>query len=182
MSQAVDVLDSLGSLLTYPENHATSNVKRCLGALKAADSPALASVKEFADFVNGISKEKLQELFTQTFDINPVAALEVGWHLFGERYERGTFIVKMRQTLKRLEIPESTELPDHLTHVLEALGRMESPEADEFAYLFVIPALEKMLAAYKNKKTETPYQVVLEAIVCEIQNRYTQPVQGDSHD
>ncbi len=182
MSQSVDVLDSLGSLLTYPENHATGNVERCLGALKASNSPALPQISQFGEFVNGISKEALQEQFTQTFDINPVAALEVGWHLFGERYERGTFIVKMRQTLKRLDIPESAELPDHLTHVLEALGRMEEPESDEFAYLFVVPALEKMLTAYKNKKTETPYKSVLEAIVCEIQNRYTEPVPGDSHD
>lgn len=176
MSQSVDVFDSLGSLLTYPENHATANVERCLGALMASNSPALAPIRQFAKYVEATSKEEIQEMFTHTFDISPVAALEVGWHLFGERYERGTFIVKMRQTLKRLEIAESAELPDHLTHVLEALGRMDQTEADEFAHLFVLPALKKMLSAYKDK--ENPYKSVLEAISCEIMNRHKQPVQG----
>lgn len=180
MNQAVEVYDSLGSLLNYPENHPAANVERCLSALKASESPALKPLSQFAEHVSASTKEELQELFTHTFDINPVAALEVGWHLFGERYERGTFIVKMRQTLKRLKIPESTELPDHLTHVLEALGRMEQDEADEFAHLFVLPALDKILSALKGK--DNPYANVLEGICCEIKNRHKKPDKGADHD
>jgi len=39
-----------------------------------------------------------------TFDINPACALEVGWHLFGEDYMRGQFLVRMREELSKYEI------------------------------------------------------------------------------
>lgn len=180
MSQATLVYDSLGSLLKYPEHGTADAVKTCLAALQTAESPALESVSKFGEHMAGLSQVETEELFTHTFDINPVCALEVGWHLFGERYERGTFIVKMRQTLRRLNIPESSELPDHITHVLEALGRMEASEADEFAHLFVLPALTKMLHAQKGK--ENAYTGVLEGICREVKNRHQEPAQGADHE
>lgn len=180
MNQAVEVYDTLGSLLKYPENGNADTVKNCIAALQTAESPALEPVTRFAEHMAGLSQVEIEELFTHTFDINPVCALEVGWHLFGERYERGTFIVKMRQTLRRLEIPESSELPDHLTHVLEALGRMDSGEADEFAHLFVLPALTKMLDAQKGK--ENAYTGLLEGICREVRNRHKEPAQGADHE
>ena len=38
--------------------------------------------------------EQIQELYTRTFDINPVCTLEIGWHIFGEDYARGALLVK----------------------------------------------------------------------------------------
>ena len=151
---------------------------QCLATLKSHDSDALEPIRQFADSTSGLSLEELQELYTRTFDINPLCALEVGWHLFGERYERGTFIVKMRQTLREYSLPESAELPDHLTHVLEALGEMNSDDAREFAHLFVLPALEKMLAAYDGK--ENVYANVLDGIRREVINRHGLPAQGEN--
>ncbi|MEE8577846.1 MAG: molecular chaperone TorD family protein [candidate division Zixibacteria bacterium] len=180
MRQVTDLYDGLGGLLKYPEVGTTAVLENCLTALEESGSPALEPVSKFAEHARSSSLEELEELFTRTFDINPVCALEVGWHLFGERYERGTFIVKMRQTMRRLEIPESTELPDHLTHALEALGRMETEEANEFAHLFILPALKKMLDAQKGK--ENPYSSVLDGIDREVKHRYQEPNQGANHE
>ena len=44
----------------------------------------------------GMSVEDLQELYTRTFDWNPDTSLEIGWHLYGENYERGEFLVEVR--------------------------------------------------------------------------------------
>lgn len=178
--ESAEVYNALGGLLIYPEHGATTAAARCVAALKGSGSPAIEPVGKFAEHVSQCSEAEIQELFTRTFDINPVAALEVGWHLFGERYERGTFIVKMRQTLRDLEIPESTELPDHLTHVLEALGRMDANDADEFANMFVLPALSKMQEAHKGK--ENAYTNVLDGISCELKYRHTRSDQGASHE
>ena len=60
----------------------------------------------------------LEEAFTGTFDVNPACALEVGWHLFGEEYARGMFLVRMREELRKYGLAESSELPDHVSHVL----------------------------------------------------------------
>ncbi len=104
MTQMTELYDGLGGLLKYPVAGTTKTVEKCLLALKETGSPALEPISHFAEHVKNSSQEEMEELFTRTFDINPVCALEVGWHLFGERYERGTFIVKIRQTLRRLEI------------------------------------------------------------------------------
>jgi len=78
--------------------------------------------------------------------MNPVSTLEIGWHLFGEQYERGEFLVNMRGRLREAGIPEIGELPDHLLHVLPLLDRLDPQDARAFADTFVLPALEKIAA------------------------------------
>jgi nitrate reductase delta subunit len=173
-------LDSFSNLLNYPSDELFQQVDDCVNLLKLNKSSALKSVEIFSDFVKKSSVDNLQEYYTRTFEINPTCALEVGWHLFGERYERGTFIVKMRQTLRQYCLPESTELPDHLYHVLRALAQMPYDEADEVSNLFLLPAIKKMLEGFKGK--ENVYAHVLKGIQCEIENHYTQSTQGVSHE
>ncbi|MDH3889465.1 MAG: nitrate reductase molybdenum cofactor assembly chaperone [candidate division Zixibacteria bacterium] len=171
-----NIYESLGRLLKYPETDQTLRLDDCVSGLDRADSTALDPVRRFVEGIRDASLEQMQELYTRTFDINPVCALEVGWHLFGERYERGTFIVKMRQTLRQLGLTESAELPDHLPHVLEALGKMDADEAGEFASMFVLPAVEKMLAGFEGK--DNVYSNVLDGICREIKSRHNLSAQG----
>jgi nitrate reductase delta subunit len=109
----------------------------------------------------------MQELYVQTFEFNPACTLEIGWHLFGENYERGEFLVRMRQELRRHGIPESTELPDHLTHLLPLIDRMEHAEAARLAGEYLLPALGKIQLAEDN-----PYGPVLESIVQKLQTDF----------
>jgi nitrate reductase molybdenum cofactor assembly chaperone len=104
-----------------------------------------------------------QELYVQTFEFNPAATLEIGWHLFGENYERGEFLVQMRDELRRHGIPESTELPDHLTYLLPLIARMDRGEAAGLAGQHLLPALAKIKAALAGN----PY----EATIAEIEAR-----------
>jgi nitrate reductase delta subunit len=101
-----------------------------------------------------------QELYVQTFEFNPACTLEIGWHLFGENYERGEFLVRMRQQLRRYGIAESTELPDHLTYLLDLITRMDRDEAAELAGQYILPALAKIREALK----ENPYATLIATI------------------
>jgi len=96
-----------------------------------------------------------QELYVQSFEFNPACTLEIGWHLFGENYERGEFLVRMREELRRHGILETTELPDHLTHMLLLIDRMEHEEAAELAGLSLLPALAKIQDAIKGNSYES---------------------------
>ena len=174
------VYESLSRLLVYPTETIKNTTNECREHMQRTCSSAAEAVVEFSEFVNGSTVSDLQELYTRTFEINPVCALEVGWQLFGERYERGTFIVKMRGTLRELDLPESSELPDHLVHVLQALDRLQPDEAREFASLFLVPAVDKMLDGFKQ--TENAYCKILNAINCEVRDRYNLPAKGVSGD
>jgi nitrate reductase molybdenum cofactor assembly chaperone len=151
---AAERFDALAALLAYPGREYFTSVRKCQELL--ADDPGSLAL------VGPMSMEALQELFIQTFDLSPVCTLELGWHLYGENYERGAFLVRMREQLRECGLLESDELPDHLTHVLAVLGRMQPEAACGFASRFVLPAMAKMLEGLKDK--QNPFENVMKAI------------------
>jgi nitrate reductase delta subunit len=165
--------DRLAALLRYPGEGYQRAAERCVEALSESDSEAASLLGKFLERTQDCPVEELQALYTATFDLDPACSLEVGWHLFGENYERGEFLVKMRGELRRLGLSESTELPDHLTHVLEALARMEPEEAEEFVTACLFPALDKMCVALQGRSNLLE-NIVL-AVVRTLESRYPRP-------
>lgn len=144
---------ALADLVAYPEADYAERLSRCERAL-LEEPGAEAARTHFARFAGACRKEciePLQELYTRSFDLNPDGSLEVGWHLFGENYSRGEFLVEMRRRLRAHGIEESGELPDHLTYVLRVLERMEEGEAREFAARRLLPALDRILHGVKEQ-------------------------------
>lgn len=162
-----DLYRVFAALLTYPDDDYPLRVE---AGRRLAMSEWQQPLEQFAQSIHGIEIWELQELFTRTFDMNPVCSLELGWHLFGENYERGLLLVRMREELRRCGIHESTELPDHLTHALELLGRMDHDRAADFAGACVLPALRKMIAALRGK--ENPFGRVLLAVQAFLQSQF----------
>lgn len=162
MENQTNSCDHLARLLSYPREDYQEAVQHCRQALSRELPEAASFLAKFAEAVQDKSAEELEELYTQTFDLNPACCLELGWHLYGENYERGELLVKVRSKLRRHGIAESIELPDHLTHVLPLLGRMDREEAGQFAASYLLPALEKMLASLAGKNN--PFENVLQAV------------------
>ena len=165
--------DLLASVVGYPGEQYVTKQVLCLEALAESDPEAAMPLGEFLDKTRGFSLEDLQELYAATFDLDPACSLEVGWHLFGENYERGEFLVKMRGELRRLGVAESAELPDHLTHALAALGHMEPQEAADFATACLFPALDKIRAALKGRSN--PFENALLTVSHVLEHRYPRP-------
>jgi nitrate reductase delta subunit len=155
--------DRLAVLLNYPdEGDFAAELGDCIAALEPSHPAAAEQLTPLRDRVRDMTLEEVQEMYTRTFDINPVCSLEVGWHIYGEDYARGALLVKMREQLREMNLPESVELPDHLTHVLALLGRLDGEAGDDFAGRYVLPALEKMIAGLQSP--ETPYLALLRAV------------------
>ncbi len=162
MVEQVRIFEILARLLEYPQDGYVLEVEDCLGLMEGIEPSAAQGLKRFQERVRGQTTEQLQEHYVQTFDLNPVCALEVGWQLFGDEYKRGEFLVKMRQEMRGYQLPESTELPDHLTRVLLLLAHMEPERAGGLVANSVLPAVEKMRVALEAK--QNPYADVLAAI------------------
>ncbi|MBI4446647.1 MAG: nitrate reductase molybdenum cofactor assembly chaperone [Acidobacteria bacterium] len=143
--------DQLAALFSYPTATYLQHAEQTARLFSPLKGEIVTLLEEFNRQVQSLSLEKIQELFTATFDLNPVASLEIGWHLHGENYERGRFMVEMREQLRRLGVEEKTELPDHLTHVLPMAGRMPYREVPLFLDSSVLPGLAKIQAALKEK-------------------------------
>jgi nitrate reductase delta subunit len=142
-------------------------------AYPAREEPraALAAFEGFA----GFSETELEELYTRTFDINPVCSLETGWHLFGEDYNRGAFLVRMRGLLRQHGVEEGAELPDHLESALRVLRTMEEKDAADLAREFILPAVMKMRVPFKSG--DNPYGAVLAEVERFLRETYGEPIQ-----
>jgi nitrate reductase assembly molybdenum cofactor insertion protein NarJ len=161
---------ALGRLLAYPLEDFPRDLDAALEATGRFSPEAAAPLEAFAAAVRPLTPDEREELFTRTFDINPIGALEIGWHLFGEDYHRGALLVRLRTELRRHGIEEAGELPDHLTRVLALLDCMEADEAGEFARACVLPALDKMLAGFQGK--ENPYERLLHSATVVLVQRF----------
>lgn len=152
--------DDLADLLRYPGDDYLPRLEAVRARCEEAETGKLLAA--FGERLDGCSRTDLEERFCRTFDLNPVCALEVGWHLFGEDYKRGALLVRVRQDLAEVGIEEREELADHLIHILPLLGRLEPERADALAKVAVLPAIGKMRESLVQQDNE--YRYLLAAV------------------
>jgi len=155
------LLPLLARLLEYPDAAYPGWLAMCRGQGCPGGADAADSLRAFADRVAGEPIEALQELFTRTFDFDPKCTLDVGWHLYGENYERGDFLARMREELARHGVEEGRELPDHLPRLLEVMSRATSDLASELSGRFVLPAVERIRGGLDP---ESPFVLVMAVV------------------
>lgn len=160
--RTVETFETLARLLEYPRGLDRAAITAAVECARKASPKAGEALAAFAAGVARLSSEELEELFTRTFDLDPACCLEVGWQLHGEHYDRGMFLVHMRECLRDLKLPETAELPDHLTQVLRVLARLDDAPAGEFIEHKALPAVDKMLASFKDETN--PYRQALLAV------------------
>ncbi len=155
-------LRTLSYLLSYPDDQTIEAAELLYIILQGELPEAAQNISEFGAFAEQQGIRDLEEAFTGTFDVNPACALEIGWHLFGEEYARGLFLVRMREELRKYGVEESAELPDHIAHVLAVVAAMPDDEAGRFVSACVLPAVKKMHQALAD--TDTPYRHVVSCL------------------
>ena len=178
-----NLFGTLADLLEYPGEAWNARVEWCKQWVIAQEPTIAVPLIEFRRKVRTLSIEKLQELYTQTFDLNPVCTLDIGYHLFGENYKRGELLARLRETEASYEVGQANQLPDHLPVLLRLLVKLDDDElrAALIAEL-MIPALEKMIQALGE--TDNPYldliKVVSNVLTNEVPNAAALHSRADS--
>lgn len=155
------LFDALADLLVYPEPGSRAKLEHCREQLRRGIPDAASMLDAFEEATRDKWLSELEELYINTFDLNPACTLDLGWHLFGEDYNRGRYLVKLRRELRQRGVAETEELPDHLTLALRLLARMDDEDGAEFASCCVGPALEKVIGALPE---DNPYHTLLETV------------------
>jgi len=163
-------LRSFCRLLSYPGEQTLEACELLYIILQSELPEAAREIARFGTFLEQHDLWELEEAYSATFEVTPACALEIGWHLFGEEYDRGLLLVRLREELRRHELSESSELPDHLTHVLPLIAAMSEDEARRFVTACVQPAVEKMRQALI--RSESPYQGVINALAAVMQSTW----------
>lgn len=174
----------LANSLEYPAEDWNTRLERCKQWLTIQEPDVAVQFITFRRKVKGLSIEKLQELYTQTFDLNPVCTLDIGYHLFGENYKRGELLAKLRETEAPYDLGQANQLPDHLPVLLRLLAKLEDEELRQALICeLLIPALSKMLEALSQ--TDNPYRDLIEVISNALKNEVpegkadSQPAPGE---
>ena len=157
-------LEHLASLFTYPDE----GYARRLAA--SADAAGLESLRVFADAVAHVPTATLQEQYVEAFDLDPDCSPDLGWHLYGERYERGEWMASLRGDLRRLGLDASAELPDHLANVLSILARDDEARRELLATT-IAPAIDRLRHALERR--ESPFRHAVTAVQEAVTSRTT---------
>jgi nitrate reductase delta subunit len=155
MATTLRAADRLAPLLEYPTASFTALLDECQSAASGMAPDVAAGLERFALAVRHLSRAQLQELYAETFDMNASCTLDVGWHLFGDRFERGAFLSELRPELQAAGIAEGFELPDYLPHLLILMERAAPARAAALGQL-IRPAVEKLEAALHARRS--PYE------------------------
>ncbi|GAB4494638.1 MAG: hypothetical protein Fur0016_17460 [Anaerolineales bacterium] len=165
--------DSTGSLyslfadlLSYPSGDLFSQAEACLGGLRSVHPEAAEELQAFCVGVHTLPVEKIEELYTVTFDMQPVCYPYAGYQLFGESYKRGAFMAQLNEAYHALGFSAGEELPDHLAVILRFLALDAANRQGEFCQTLLIqgliPALDKMLNSFAE--AQNPYARLLKAL------------------
>jgi nitrate reductase delta subunit len=155
--------EKLAELLEYPGDDWGVLVEMCQRQVSAESTDFALDFMAFYQKVGNLSLTELQELYTRTFDLNPVCTLEIGYHVFGENYKRGLLLAHLRETESPWELGQDRQLPDYLPVLLRLIVRLNDRELRESLISeLMIPAVNKMIEALGQ--TENPYGDLLRMI------------------
>ena len=161
------LFDSFAALLEYPASDFGDEAGRCLDLMRTINPEAAESLQRFANFIEENSLQRMQELFTTTFDMQPVCYPYVGFHLYGESYKRGAFMAQLNEAYHGIGYSAEQELPDNLAVILRFIGFDSENRYSEFSQALlsdgVLPSLEKMLKVF-GEGSENPYFGLLTAL------------------
>jgi nitrate reductase molybdenum cofactor assembly chaperone NarJ/NarW len=107
--------------LQYPDEELISFLEGMRGSLKDLPaSGAKSACLNFLEHLDHTSLLRLQEAFTETFDLNPSTCLNLTYHRWGDGKDRSGALICLKRLYEEAGFEMATEeLPDYLPLVLE---------------------------------------------------------------
>jgi nitrate reductase assembly molybdenum cofactor insertion protein NarJ len=141
--------DQLARLFAHPGPSLDADLTAAIACHADACPEAARALRTFAEQLPLDDPIALQELYTRTFDVQPITSLDIGYTLFGEDYKRGALLANLSGEHTRAGNDCGAELADHLTNVLRLLPRMaDTALREEFVGVMLVPALRAMIREF----------------------------------
>jgi nitrate reductase delta subunit len=158
-----ELCGQFAAFLRYPTADLASRMAGCLERLQSSHPEVAARLQPFADFLATSEPSRVEEVFTATFELQPLCHPYIGYQLCGESQQRTLFLLELKRLYRAHGFTGGGELPDHLGQVLGFLATAE----DEAVRAELIndglrPALDKLLAGFDDP--QHPYRALLCAL------------------
>ena len=164
MVQRLQKYSILAGLFDYPDQK-TDDLIRLTSDILYANYPAATNIfLHFQQTILGMDLHSREEYFINTFEVEALISMDLGYILFGEDYKRGNFLAMMQQEQISAGNDLGSELADHLPNVMRLLPLMSEQEvAEELAYSIILPAIREILKKFEN--TDNVYQYAFETVL-----------------
>jgi nitrate reductase delta subunit len=155
----------LAEVIDCPDPDLSQRVDECIALSAPIENGAVPGLlKEFRAFLGKMPLDTIKELYTRTFDLEPVCYPYVGYQLFGDGNHRGMFLAGLIEYYQIYDFSSGKELPDRLSVMLRFLARDDDKEEREELLSFcILPALRKLVQRFSEEGN--PYRDLLKAIL-----------------
>jgi nitrate reductase delta subunit len=160
-TRSIAVWDRLAALADYPDARFITELRACEESLLQVSPCAAAHLRAFAESLAGVSVARQEELYVESFDLDPQCSLNLTWHVAGDEHLRGAMMAGLRDDLRRAGVPDTAELPDHLTRLLALFAREDDERAGALGSL-IRSGVAKVQEALGRRRS--PYVHLLRAI------------------
>ncbi len=153
------MFDDLAACLEYPDSHTSARAIEAADAVDArwSGDPASAVLRDLAAWLKSERRGAPEERYTEVFDLKPICTPNLGYHLFGDTYQRGAFLAELASELNDVGVEHHKDLPDFLPTLLRLLGRLVDPEDRRLlVHAVLVPGLEAVVHALKESPGPWP--------------------------
>lgn len=135
----------LADIVSYPQADLETSASQCAELLEGTLPAAGKAMREFLAFVEKEPLGTLEEIYTSTFDMNPLCPPYIGYYLFGDTHKRGDFLVRLKNDYRVYDFAVEGELPDHLSVMLQFLAINEDEQSARVLIgETMVPAIDEM--------------------------------------
>lgn len=157
-------LDLVALSLEYPDAFVRAVLGRARPDGAALGDDLGGALAVLLSYLRLAPEHEPEERYTALFDLSPVCTLHVGYHLFGDAYQRGALLAGLAAEIRRAEVPQKEgELPDFLPSLLRLVARTgDAADRARLVDLVLRPGLSRMAAALAE--SEAPWAPVVRAL------------------
>jgi nitrate reductase molybdenum cofactor assembly chaperone NarJ/NarW len=160
MAHDCQVFEHIAACLEYPSEETPRQarlVAEMLHAQEGLTDGGATAATALADEIESALPGEPEERYTTLFDLKPVCTMNLGYHLFGDTYQRGAFLAELAGELLRRNVEYSQDLPDFLPTLLRLLTQLDDLEDQRLlVYAILIPALDAVNQALKESPGPWP--------------------------
>lgn len=168
----------LSFLLQFPDAGMVDELQAARGRIRKTLEPATVDrIEPLIEYLAATPVLALQENFSALFDLNPATCMNLTYHRWGDKKERGAALARFARALSEAGLePAGPELPDSLPLVLELL----SVNRRDCRWILAEYRQVPTLLAERLSSADSPYAGLF-SLLSEMAETARKDTQGDDH-
>jgi len=159
-----DLYFLMAKIISYPDEKFHLYLDKLSGEKNSEYPYFREQINYFKQHVSLLNQYELEEYYINTFLIEHVSSLDIGFILFGMDAKRNEFLLNIQGEQLKVKNDTGIELADHLPNILTLLTKMTDINLrDELAYSILIPAVREI--SKKFEKTDNFYRFIIKIIL-----------------